>query len=176
VAVASLVACSGGSTPTQPKAAPIVGSTRRFTVSGAQVPRSQWPGPCSLFPRSSAAAAIGTPVTIKRFHESCFYNPRSAAFPNLTVTLQGVGAVLDSPYEALRTTAAGRTPKSVANVGREAFIYRAKVQPTTTLVVLGSGALFSVALTTPQGASQPAARIRATLIAVAKPIAKEFSS
>jgi hypothetical protein len=175
-AAASLVACSSGSTPAPPKSAPIVGNGRHYTVSGAQVPRGQWPGPCSLLPRSSGAAAVGTPVTIKRFHESCFYNPRSASFPHLTVTLQGVGAVLDSRYDALRQTAADRKPSSVANVGREAFIYTAKVQPQTTLVVLSTGALFSVSLTIPQGASQPAARTRATLVAVAKAIAEEFSS
>lgn len=174
LALAALSACSGSSLAPVQSSPTITAAGRHYTFSSSHVPKKKWPNPCTLLTRSSGAAALGTAISVRRFHTSCYYTPGSNAYPTLTITLLGVGTGSGRSYRQTSALNKGANRTSVTDVGRSAYLHSVRHLPASRLNVLTRYAHFAVTVQSPQGQQLSNARAHALLIAVGKVVAKAF--
>lgn len=170
----TLAACGGTSLPVMSHSPRVHGAGKHFTFSAAHVPRSHWPDPCALLTRSAGQAALGTTITVRRFHTSCYYQPDSAEYPTLTITLLAVGTASDSSYRDTSESNKGLDRTSIGHLGDEAYLHPVRHLPATRLNVLTRYAHFAVTAQSPVGQKITAGRAKMLLVEVGRIVARAF--
>ncbi len=121
----ALTACgSAASQPPIPSFNPatVSGAHRSYSFPDRTVALPRYPDPCTLLPKSSAAALVGGPVTVKRSNRYCFYAPDVSTYPLLQIGLRYIGPDPRDDYLAQRRSLRRAGPAALPHLGRAAFI------------------------------------------------------
>ena len=119
-------------------------------------------------------AALGTTINVRRFHTSCYYQPGSAEYPTLTITLLAVGTASSGSYRATSESNKGRDRTSIEHVGIAAYLHPVRRLPATRLDVLTRYAHVAITEQSPAGVTISPARARKLLITVGRRVARVF--
>lgn len=154
----------------------ITAAGRHYSYSAAFVAPADWPNPCSLLTLSSAQAALQTTASSQRFHNTCTYQPQSAMYPTLSITLLAVGTASGGSYSDALADDRGRGVTPISGVGLNAFLHPLQGLPAVRLDVLTRYAHFSVTEQSPAGLTISLSQARTLLVGVGRVAAQPLGS